>query len=161
MPPPDAVIVNARLPLFAEVLTFTVSVDDQGLPAIGFTLKDGEMPVLAPLTDKEMGELKVPDGVTVTVNCAAPGRLIVAEVGETAIVKLAFEVTTTLAEALCCRVPLVPVTEKEYVPGATFAATVNAKLAEFMGAAVMPAGNPLTVQPTLPLNPPMGVEVAV
>ena len=76
-------------------------------------------------------------------------------------VKFEFEVTTTLAEALCCRVPLVPVTENEYVPGATLAATVNAKVAELRGAAVMPDGNPLTLQLTEPLNPPIGVAVAV
>ena len=68
MPPPDAVIVSVRPPRFAEVLTLTVSVDEPEPPGMDDGLNDGVIPVLMPLIVSETGELKLPDGVTVTVN---------------------------------------------------------------------------------------------
>jgi hypothetical protein len=162
IPPPEAVTVKERLPLLADAFAVTVTVDVPEPPGIEEGLAVTVIPVFMPLTDTETAELKLPDGVRVTVKLPELPRLTVIEPVEVLSVKFALEVTTTLAVALCTRLPLVPVTVTEYVPGAIVGAAVRLKVPEDeIAELVSPAGSADMVHVTDPVNPPMGVAVAV
>jgi len=156
------VTVKERLPLFADVFAVTVTVEVPEPLGIDVGLAIALMPVFMPLTDTETAELKPPDPVRVTVKVPELPRLTVSEVWERLSVKFALEVTTTLAVAVCTRLPLVPVTVTEYVPGAIVEVAVRVKVPEDeIPVLVSPAGSADMAQVTAPVNPPIGVAVAV
>jgi hypothetical protein len=76
-------------------------------------------------------------------------------------------VTTRVTEAVCVVVPLVPVMVNGKLPVGVvlLVVIVRVELPEVsdvgLNEPLAPAGNPLTVRPTLPVNPPLGVTVAV
>lgn len=76
-------------------------------------------------------------------------------------------VTTSVTEAVCVVVPLVPVIVNGKVPVGVVlvVVTVSVELPEVSGVGlnvpVAPAGSPLTVRSTDPVKPPVGVTVAV
>ena len=76
-------------------------------------------------------------------------------------------VTTRVTEAVCVVVPLVPVMVNGKLPVGVvlLVVIVSVELPEVSGVGLnvplAPAGNPLTVRSTLPVNPPLGVTVAV
>src|SRR3982751_2622565 len=76
--------------------------------------------------------------------------------------------TVRLTVVLCTNVPLVPVMVSVYVPAVVLVAlvTVNVEVPEVVMEAglklpLAPAGNPLTLRPTLPLKPLSALTVAV
>ncbi len=76
--------------------------------------------------------------------------------------------TTKVTVAVWVRLPLVPVIVKVELPVGVVAAVVTVMVDEpelltddGLKLAVAPAGNPLALKLTLPLNPPDGVTVAV
>ena len=76
--------------------------------------------------------------------------------------------TTKLTVAVCVKLPLVPVMVSVYVPAAVVLAveTLNVEEPEPVteagfNVAVTPAGAPLTLSATAPLNPPLGVTFTV
>lgn len=74
--------------------------------------------------------------------------------------------TVSVTEVVCCKLPLVPVIVNVDVPLPFPAVTVIVVLPEVLTEvglklAVAPPDNPLTVNPTVPLNPPVGVTVTV
>jgi hypothetical protein len=74
--------------------------------------------------------------------------------------------TVRAMEVMCERVPLVPVTATDVVPSVAVVDAVNVNVlvpAVDIGlkAAVTPAGKPLAVKATAPVNPPLGVTVMV
>ena len=76
-------------------------------------------------------------------------------------------VTTSVTEAVCVVVPLVPVMVNGKLPVGVvlLVVMVSVELPEVSGVGLnvplAPAGNPLTVRSTFPVNPPLGVTVAV
>jgi len=76
--------------------------------------------------------------------------------------------TTSVAEAVCTRGPLVAVIVNGYVPPEV-EASVDTFITEVpepatdvgVNVALAPVGNPLTLNPTLPLNPPLAVMVTL
>jgi hypothetical protein len=75
--------------------------------------------------------------------------------------------TTRVTEAVCVVVPLVPVMVNGKLPVGVvlLVVIVSVELPEVSGVGLnvplAPAGNPLTVRSTLPVNPPLGVTVTV
>ncbi len=88
--------------------------------------------------------------------------------GEAAKAKSGGALTTKVTVAEWVRVPLVPVMVKVELPVGVVAAVVMVMVEEpeavtddGLKLAVAPAGNPVALKLTVPLNPPEGVTVAV
>ena len=145
---------------------------DVPAPVIEAGLKLTVTPAGAPDDDKATAELNPPDAVVVTVTVPLDPRVILLEVGETAIVNVptlgAFTVSVTVV-VLASPAPAA-VTVSVYVPVATVDATVSpsvdvpepgAAIEAGLNVAVTPVGAPLTDSVTAELNVPPAVVVMV
>ena len=90
------------------------------------------------------------------------------EAGVAEIVKSGAGLTIKVTVAVCVNVPLVPVTVITFVPTGVEPLVVTLKIAEpelvilpGLKVPVAPAGNPLTLKATLPVNPFNAPMVAV
>lgn len=84
--------------------------------------------------------------------------------GEAPNVKSGVPLTTSVAVAVCVRLPLIPVMVRVYVPGGVLVPVVTERVdveAAGLGAKLPPApvGNPVTLSVTWPVKPLLGVMV--
>ena len=163
------VMVSVRFPTAALLPTLTVRVDvPEPVTEVGLKLAVTRVP--NPLTLRFTAPANPPDPVIVTVYVVDVPRVTVREAGDAEIVKLGFGAgfTTSVTVAECTRLPLVPVMVKVYVPAGVDVLVVTDMVEEPEPAteaglklALAPAGKPLALKLTLPVNPPAPVTVAV
>ena len=105
-----------------------------------------------------------PEGVTVMVLVPVAPRVTAALVPDKAKLGTWTAVTVKLMVAVCVRVPLTPVTVMVAAPRVAVLDAVKVRVLvpvveAGLKAVVTPAGNPLAVKATAPVNPPDGVTV--
>jgi hypothetical protein len=152
------VIVSVLLPSFAAGL---VRIDNVDEPVAGFGLKEdvrSENPVTVRLT----GLAKPADGVMVIVYETVLPAITVCVDGVAKIEKLGTAATIRVTVVVRVRLPLTPVIVSVYEPAAVAPPTVTFNVdADVVGfganEGVTPAGAPLRLSVTLPLNPFVGV----
>jgi hypothetical protein len=152
------VIVSVLLPSFAVGL---VRIDNVDEPVAGFGLKEdvrSENPVTARLT----GLAKPADGVMVIVYETVLPAITVCVDGVAEIEKLGTAATISVTVVVWVRLPATPVIVSVYEPATVVAPTstfsVDEEVAGFgVNEEVTPAGAPLRLSVTLPLNPFAGV----
>ncbi len=165
IPPPVPVTVTVAAPSVAVLDAVNVSVlvvvVDAGLNA-------AVTPAGRPVALKTMLLLKPPVGATVMVLLAVDPWLIARLAGLAVRVKLGGGGATTVRviEVVCDRVPLIPVMVTVPVPTVAVADAVNMSVLVpvvdvGLNVGVTPAGRPLALKATLPVNPPLGVTVIV
>ena len=137
-------------------------------PTTGFGLNELLVRLGSPVTLSWTLPLKPFIAVIVIVYLVELFIRIVCDAGETAIEKFVGAVTTSVAEVVCTSAPLVALIVNGYVPPAV-EASVDTIITEVpepvtdvgVNVALAPVGNPLTLKPTLPLNPPLAVMVTL
>jgi hypothetical protein len=163
------VMVRVKVPDGVVALVVTDKLDDPE-PVTDAGLNDAPAPVGNPLTVKPTLLLNPPDPVTVVVYEVLPPAVTVAEAGVAEMEKSpttgAF--TTSETDEVWLSVPLVPVMVSGEVPVGVVLAVVMVRVEEpdvvtevGLKLAVAPAGNPVTLKFTVPVNPPVGLTVTV
>lgn len=163
------VIVSVRLPVVAcfPTLTFKVEVPEP-VTDVGVKLVVTRDP--CPLTLRLTVPVKPFTAAMVTVILPDAPRLTVRVVGDAEMVKFGAGAgfTTRVTVVEWTRLPLVPVMVRTKLPEGVVVLVVTDMVEEpepvtdvGLKLAVAPAGNPLTLKLTLPLNPPDPVAVAV
>jgi hypothetical protein len=130
------------------------------LPVTLFGLKLAVTPEGKPLTEKLLVPVKPLSAVIVTVYGMLLPATTFCEDGEAPTLKSGGSVTTRVTTELCVRLPLVPVTVSGYVPAGVLELVVTVSVLEplavtvaGLNANVVPAGNPVTLIATSPVNP--------
>ena len=151
--------------MFAAVATISVEVPE---PVTEVGLNVPVAPVGRPLTVKSTAALKPFAPVTVGVKVVLPPWTTVCELGEAVSEKLGGAVTFRATSTLCVRLQLVPVTVTTYDPtGVAPESVVMVRVEDpdaiWLGlkVATAPAGKPVALSETFPLNPFTGVMVAI
>jgi hypothetical protein len=141
-------------------LVVTVSVDAPE-PVSEVGLNPAVAPVGNPLTLNPTVPVNPFNAPTFTVYVVPPPTVIVCEDGVAETVKSGAPVTFKVTVALCVSEPLVPVIVRVEAPTGVLDAVVTVRvelapgpIADGLKEAVAPAGNPLTLSPTLPVNEP-------
>src|SRR6266404_3247515 len=160
-------MVKVRVPVVALLFTVTVKVELPD-PATEVGLKVAVTRAGNPLTLRLTVPVNPLTAPIVTVYLPVAPRATVRLAGETEIVKSGLGPCTTRVTVVeWDNVPLVPVMVKGNVPAGVvvLVVTLSVELPEVnevgLKVAVAPAGNPVTLKLTVPVNPLKGVTVAV
>src|SRR5215831_5913668 len=138
-------------------------------PVTELGLKLALAPVGKPLAVRPTTPLNPPDPVTVAVYEVPLPAVTVCDAGDAETEKspTTGALTTSVTEAVWVTAPLVPVMVSGKLPVGVelMVFTVKVEFPDARGVglklAVAPAGNPLMVRSTDPVNPPLGVTVTV
>jgi len=155
------------VPLDALLAAFRVRVDEVAIA--GFELKPAVTPLGNPLTLSETAPAYPPVRVMFTEKLVVPPRDTLWEAGLAVKLKspAAGAVTISVTEVVRVRGPPAPVMVSKELPVGVVAAVVTVNVEEFAAAGfglkapVAPAGNPLTLKVTPPVNPPRREMFAV
>jgi hypothetical protein len=163
------VMVSVKVPDVVAAVVVTDKLDEPE-PVTDVGLNTALAPAGKPLTVKPTLPVNPPDPVTVVVYEVLPPAVTVAEAGVAEMEKSpttgAF--TTNETDEVWLSAPLVPVMVSGEVPVGVVLAVVMVRVEEpdvvtevGLKLAVAPAGNPVTLKFTAPVNPPVGLTVTV
>src|SRR5262245_16630215 len=164
-PPPDAVMVTEAVPRVAVLEAERVSV--LLAPVVEGGVKDAVTPLGSPEALKATDAVKPPVRVTVIVDVPLDPRLIARLGGDGEREKsgVGGALTVRLIVVVLVRLPPVPVIVTVAGPVVAVVDALNVRLLvealvdDGLKLAVTPLGNPLALNATLPLNPPVRVIV--